>query len=289
MADPAHEALDGIPPARSPVEGYARSTWHHLRLAMVALALGLVATILYENARTNCFQNSISAYWYTPARGYLVALLVGMSLCMVCLRGGNATEDLLLNFAGMFAPVIAFVPTTPEKAPNCMQVAGAVSERPASIANNATALFAVAGVVVVMVALMWRARPPTPRARRWSFVALAIALAALAVFVFLRDVFEEAAHLTAAVAMFGCIIAIAWVNAIHSEPLHRVVNYRNAYWAVAIGMGLAVAGTIVAAALGGWSHLTILIEVILIALFAVLWVLQTIELWHYGVRSAKSR
>ena len=93
---------------------YAVRTWHYLRLALVALVLGLVAAVLYEHAQVHCFQTSISAYWYTPARGYFVAMLLGMSVCLVCLRGSTEAEDILLNFAGMFAPVVAFAPTPPE-------------------------------------------------------------------------------------------------------------------------------------------------------------------------------
>ena len=269
--------------------GYARRTWHYLRLAMVALVLGLVASVLYERARTHCFQTSISAYWYTPARGYFVAMLVGMSICMVCLRGSSRAEDVLLNFAGMFAPVIAFVPTTPEAHPACKQIQSAIRERPESIVNNCTALFAVAGVVVAIVALIWRKESPDAIARRWSFVAVAVAVATLIAFLFARATFEQDAHLTAAVSMFACIIAVAWVNGVSSEPHSGALNYRNAYLAIAIGMSAAVLATAVAAITGGWSHLTLWIEVVLIALFAVLWVLQTIELWDRGLRSpAKS-
>lgn len=42
--------------------------------------------------------------------------------------------------------------------------------------------------------------------------------------------------------------------------------------------------TAVIAIAGGFSHLTIWIEVALIGLFAVFWVLQTIELWKPGLR-----
>jgi hypothetical protein len=68
---------------------YAVRTWHYLRLALVALVLGLVAAVLYEHAQVHCFQTPISAYRYTPARGYFVAMLLGMSVCMVCLRGST--------------------------------------------------------------------------------------------------------------------------------------------------------------------------------------------------------
>ena len=263
---------------------YAIRTWHYLRLAMFALVLGLLAAVLYEHARTGCWQNSISAYWYTPARSYLVAMLAGMGVCMICLRGSGTAENVLLNFAGMFAPVIALVPTTVEKEPACTQLVSAAGERSGDIANNATALFAVAGVVLIIALLIWRKERPSKAELLSSLGALAIALAGLAVFVFARSTFEDGAHLTAAGSMFGCIIAVAWVNGTQSEPHSKFLNYRNAYLAIAIAMSLAVLGTLLAALIGGWSHLTIWIEVVLIALFAVFWALQTIELWDRGLR-----
>jgi hypothetical protein len=63
-----------------------------------------------------------------------------------------------------------------------------------------------------------------------------------------------------------------------------VMSYRNAYLAIAILMSAAVLATGLAAWLGGWSHLTIWIEVVLIALFAAFWALQTVELWDRSLR-----
>jgi hypothetical protein len=265
-------------------DSYAIKTWRYLRLAMVALALGLLAPVLYEHAQTHCFQHSISAYWYTPARSYFVGMLTGMSVCLVCLRGSDPAEDILLNYAGMFAAVVAFVPTPPEKCPACTQVASAHLERAADIANNGTALFALAGVIVAIALLIWRREAPTKTALRWFSVALAIVLAALGLFVFARDTFAAGAHLTAAGLMFACIIAVVWVNAFASQPCRRVLNYRNAYLGIAIAMATAVVATIAVAVFSGWSHLTIWIEAVLITLFAIFWVLQTIELWGPGLR-----
>jgi hypothetical protein len=269
---------------------YAVRTWHYLRLALVALVLGLVAAVLYEHAQVHCFQTSISAYWYTPARGYFVAMLLGMSVCMVCLRGSAQAEadaeDILLNFAGMFVPVVAFVSTPPESGtPACVQMASAVQERSADIANNGTAMFALGGAVIVIV-VMFIARGERPRGAGLAagIGGFAVWLAALLVFVFARDVFEDDAHITAAPAMFLCIVAVACINAWRSQPQRRVLNYRNAYIAIAVGMLATIVATAVIAIAGGFSHLTIWTEVALIGLFAVFWVLQTIELWKPGLR-----
>jgi hypothetical protein len=280
MTQPGLSAQGGEAPI------YAVKTWHYLRLSMFALVLGLAASVLYEHAQTHCLQTSISAYWYTPARGYFVGMLIGMSVCMVCLRGSSEAENILLNFAGMFAPVVALVPTTPETQMPCMQIQGALQERPASIANNGTALFVVGGIAIVLVLIIFHRDRMTRTATGAAIGAFALWLAALLVFVFARDTFDDGAHLTAASAMFLCIIGVACINAWETEPHRRLVNYRNAYIAIAVGMVATVAATAIVALAGGWSHWTIGIEAALIALFAIFWALQTIELWNYGLRSA---
>jgi FtsH-binding integral membrane protein len=184
----------------------------------------------------------------------------------------------------MFAPVVALVPTAPEKQMHCMQIQSALQERPASIANNGTALFAVGGVAIVLVLIIFHRDRMTRAAAGAAVGAFALWLAALLVFVFARDAFDDAAHLTAASAMFLCIIAVACINAWETTPHSRLVNYRNAYIAIAVGMVATVAATAIAALAGGWSHLTIAVEVALIALFAAFWAVQTIELWDYGLR-----
>ena len=273
---------------------FAVRTWHYLRLTMVALVLGLVAAVLYEHAQAHCFQTSISAYWYTPARGYFVAALLGMSVCMVCLRGSTEAEDILLNFAGMFAPVVAFSSTPPEHVPPppvCVQAASAVRERSADIANNGAAMFALGGAVIVIAIVIAVAGHERPRgaALGAAIGGFALWLAALLVFVFARDGFEKYAHITAAPAMFLCIVAVACFSAFRSQPKKRVVNFRNAYVAIAIGMLGTLVATAAIALIGGFSHVTIWTEVALIALFALFWTLQTIELWDRTRRHPNRR
>lgn len=263
---------------------FAVRTWHYLRLTMVALVLGLLAAVLYEHARAGCFQTSISAYWYTPARGYFVAVLLGMSVCMVCLRGTTKTEDVLLNFAGMLAPVVAFASTPPEKVPPppiCKQAASAVRERAADIANNGTAMFALGGAALAIAVVIVIAGHERPRGAELGAAigGFALWLAALLVFVFARDTWEKDAHITSAPAMFLLIVFVVFVNARRSHPTRRLRNYRNAYVAIALGMLGTLIATAAVALKGGFTHATIWTEVALIGLFAIFWTLQTIEIW----------
>ena len=58
-----------------------------------------------------CWQSSISSYYYTPAQGILVGVLVAIGVCLICLRGASDGEDELLNLTGLCAPFVALVPS----------------------------------------------------------------------------------------------------------------------------------------------------------------------------------
>src|SRR5690242_8598641 len=92
-------------------ETYAARTWLYLRLAMAFVLAGLAAAVLYEHSQTDCFQSSISAYYYTPARNVFVGAVITIGVCMVCLRGNTHLENIMLNVAGAFALLLALVPT----------------------------------------------------------------------------------------------------------------------------------------------------------------------------------
>jgi hypothetical protein len=80
---------------------------------MVGLVAGLGVSIAYEywKVEPDCLQTSISAYYYTPVHGYFIGGLVAIGVCLFCLKGSTDLEDTLLNLAGMFALIVALVPT----------------------------------------------------------------------------------------------------------------------------------------------------------------------------------
>src|SRR5438552_17398424 len=84
-----------------PAPADAVKTWRYLRLAMIALVVGLGVSLAFERGKVHpgCFKTSISAYYYTPAHSWFVAALIGIAVCLVCLRGSTGTEDVLLNLA----------------------------------------------------------------------------------------------------------------------------------------------------------------------------------------------
>jgi hypothetical protein len=87
-------------------------SYRYLRLAMVGLLLCLATAVGYQSWRQGWPPlGSVSAYYYTPAQAFFVAGLIGLGACMIALKGTTPIEDLFLNLGGVFAAIVALVPT----------------------------------------------------------------------------------------------------------------------------------------------------------------------------------
>ena len=272
----------------------AVKTYRYLRLAMIALVVGLFACVLYEHGktRTGCWQTSLSAYYYTPVQGFLVAALVTIGVSLVALRGNTDWEDVLLNLAGVCAPVVAFVPY-PDPG-TCGSVLTDTKNRLVNIDNNMLGLLVAGGLGLVIVGVLTRlsvrsARPdrPGPVALLGFWAIAVLFLAGTAVYLWDRTLLLDHGHDIAAVAMFGFIFVNVWLNA---AALHQANNaeaqrsiWRNRYTVVGTLMVVAVVANVVAR-LAGFRWWVLTLETSMIVLFAWFWVAQTIELWDQGLR-----
>ena len=269
-----------------PEQDYAIKTWRYLRLAMVGLTIGLLVSVAHEwrTVDSHCFQESLSAYYYTPVRGFFVAALLSIGVCMFCLKGSREVEDVLLNLAGMFAAVVALVPTPGIGA--CTSLAATKAGRLEHIENNVTALIAVGLFGLLVFALLARRDPPEGRARI-GYAAGALLWAAVAlIFVIDRGLFAGNAHDIAAYAMFICILGVVAFNALgYRKATPR--SPKNPYTLVFVAMLASVAVPLVAG-LAGWDHWVIGVETSFIVMFAVFWVIQTKELWDEGLRPSEN-
>jgi hypothetical protein len=273
---------------------YAIQTWRFLRLAMVAIVVGLGVSVLFELTKApGCMQTSISAYYYTPVHAYFVGALVSVGVCMFCLRGNTEFEDVVLNLAGMLALIVALVPT-PDPG-SCMSVPVATQDPRANVANNVTALLAVGALALLFLAWLaaheHRSRPadrPSPTELIVYVAAAAIWVLTALVFWLARNFFVGHAHYAAAVLMFGCILAAVGDNAFAFKRSTNGSSVRNRYTLIGCLMigSFAVIGI---AGLSGWKYWVIAIETALIGLFAVFWVIQTKELWEPGLREDPRR
>ena len=131
---------------------FAIKTWRYLRASMIGFVLAIFIGVGFERSKApGCFQTSISAYYYTPVHGIFIGALIAVGTCLICLRGNTDPEDILLNLAGMFAPVVALVPTPGTG--SCGSVLTTADHRDVNISNNMFVLLAVgaAGFVVLAV------------------------------------------------------------------------------------------------------------------------------------------
>jgi hypothetical protein len=272
--------VDSSPPQAHVLQDYAIKTWRYLRLAMIGLVIALAAAVVYEVARrgADCVQTSISAYYYTPARAIFVGALIAIGACLICLRGSRDWEDILLNVAGMLAPVVALVPTPEPGA--CAWPPGAPADPTPNVENNITAVLVVGIVAFVALAVLsWRHEERRP-ARLGYVAAVALWAIALLVFVVERKAFVDHGHLVSAVVMFGCIIAVAFINAISFKQKQGDPNAGNRYSFV----GLAMLTVLPLYLFGGKYHV-LLAEIDALVLFAIFWIIQTQELWDPGIRA----
>ena len=92
----------------------AIKTYRYLRIGMIGAVVALGVSIFYEWVQVDfsCYQPSISAYYYTPVRAILVGSMIVVGFALIVYKGRTWQEDVCLNFAGLFAPVVALAPTT---------------------------------------------------------------------------------------------------------------------------------------------------------------------------------
>jgi hypothetical protein len=275
----------------------AVKTYRYLRISMVGAVVLLGVSILIERWEVDCWQTSVSAYYYTPVRAIFVGVLMAIGLCLIVIKGSTAWEDATLNAAGMLAPIVAVVPTTDvgrcwSQSPGQRPVDDGGNLAPwvvANIDNNITALLitGIAGLVVAAVIASIATRN-LKAVTEVGDVGMRIGLLAAMVFLIAGgvlfvawDAFDTRAHGIAAVLMFLFLaLAVggnAWVR--RNDPAPR--TYFWLYTAIATAMLVAPA---VMFPLGpGWSHMVLVLEATEITLFAGFWLVQTKEHWRETV------
>lgn len=264
-------------------------TYRYLRVAMVILAVGLGVSVVYEriNAPQDCWQESISAYYYTPVQGIFVASLVAIGVCLITLRGASALEDTTLNLAGACAPLVAFIPTPTSNL--CGYVLSDERTRDANVENNVFALIAIAGLTLLVSAALSFSSSPyglrPSRADKFGFVIVtSLWLLMCVLLATSAEALIRYGHTVAAVTMFVFIIITVAINA-RRYPRGGSPVAAGLYCAIFLGMVVAAIANAVAG-LFGWDYWVISIETCLLTLFAVYWARQTVELWNQGLATS---
>ena len=274
-------------------------TYRYLRGAMIALLLMLLLSVGYQwwwETDHSCWLGSISAYYYTPARTVFVGSLCALGASLIAYKGHSPEEDVLLNFSGFMAFVVAMVPTVPDGRCGPNAYTQSPAEIAAAVRNNIWSLVVVAVVAAVVAAWLKRgamtrdpSERPTVRSVVVSVVCGLVLLGELALFLALRDRFIALSHGIAAGTMVAGVIAVMVFSALRAEERHqgatgggaaRGTAYKRIYIAIAVALALALGVTVLTAlAVSGFDHLILIAEVIIIVLFAAYWGVQTKELW----------
>ncbi|RDH78097.1 hypothetical protein DVS77_12150 [Mycolicibacterium moriokaense] len=280
-----------------------RDTYRYLRAGMVVVIVMLFAAILIDSLPSDCWQASISAYYYTAARNVFVAALCCLGILLIVYKGSKDSEDVLLNLAGTLAFFVAFVPVRLPETAGCGQVLPTAAEKSDAVTNNIGALLAALAVAFAITGLVYlvdkeaRSETSTWGNRLRALSAVVLACFVIAYFWF-PEQFEAAAHWVAAVMIFAIIGAVVFINAYlvskqdMQEPATRQ-RYRRRYRVIGWMMVGSVVGALIVAAAGNMSDLrgdawnipVFALETALLLEFAIFWAFQTFELWDHADRN----
>jgi hypothetical protein len=221
-------------------------SYRYLRMAMVGLLLCLAAAVLYQSWIQGNLLGSVSAYYFTPAQAIFVGGLIGLGACMIALKGTTPVEDVFLNLGGVFAAVVAIVPTarsadyrdlvrecreagTPlltEKAStgnlDCPTVQALADATKANVENNLSALLVV-GAIALLASLVFAWRDGTLKRQAdghavrnfWLGFGVAVVLWLAALIARLASLqwLVDNAHFLATWGLALCVLVVVFANA----------------------------------------------------------------------------
>lgn len=274
-------------------------TYRYLRIGMIGAVVVLAVSIAIERTKVDCWQTSISAYYYTPVQAIFVGAMVAVGFSLIVYKGRRPLEDIFLNFAGMLAPVVAVAPTTDvgdcwsvEPSPLPVKDDGSLANWVVTnIDNNFYALLIAGGIalgvaIITTMVLKKSVRAPVYVGDRGTRVTLAVTGLALLVGWWLIENwgdFHTRAHGYAAVLMFVFLIAAIVVKAL--DQLNRPNRFWFAiYTTVAVGMVLG--GIFISATRIFGRHTVFALEAWEVVFFACYWLFQTAENWDEEVIDA---
>jgi hypothetical protein len=291
-------------------------SYRYLRIAMVGLLLALAAAVFYQSAQQDSFLASVSAYYYTPAQAIFVGALIGLGASMIALQGMTPPEDVFLNLGGLFAIVVAIVPTgrgadfdtavracresggtllthQASKNLNCPGVLALRDAARANVENNMAALLAVGGLALILAGVIlfkdWTAKRDA-KGRNWVLAGFSAAvlvwvggLIALWASV---DWLARNGHYIATIGLLLGILAVAGANAHRRGERPSVGGVLKGdllkspgtylYTWIASAMLLLAAILIVLWAIHAISLFWV--EILVALLFIAFWIVQTVEL-----------
>ena len=265
---------------------------------MVTVVVALVASVLIQWRGAECWQGSISAYYYSPVRPIFVTTMVVIGVSLIVIKGSTVVEDTLLNLAGMLAPIVAFVPTSFEA--SCRRdeaLDTAPLALPADIVrdvhNNIGALLAAgftALAIAVLIFAIEQVRGSEVATRYWKSQAFLLAstgaLLGIGWWLWTSEKILEL-HGWSAVFMFVALglasigngAWLFWKNRGGSPPTSpRWMVHAVSY--ILVGVVMGVAGVVIMFVVPDpWVHRVLVLEMTEVGLFVAMWVIQSVERW----------
>ncbi len=266
-----------------------QATYRYLRLAIILLTVLLTTAVIGQViADGGELLPSVSAYYYTPARGVFVASLCAIGTCMIVHRGRSDVEDVMLNFSGYMAFFVAFVPTPRTEVAADGDTAIVPTDLVEAVTNNTWAILAVGVVafVIEVVVVPQRERATRSRGGRAALTVSVLAyLGLVAFFLLARQAFLDLGHGAAAIILFLGIVGVVGVNGValirarREAGMDRRGQLLNRY---TFGFALMLVSTAVVLLLvrpvvEQWIFV---LEALLIAQFLGFWITQTVERWQ---------
>jgi hypothetical protein len=276
-------------------------TYRYLRGAMVGLLLALLVSVVLQwwlGTGGSCWLGSISAYYFTPARTAVVGTLCALGIALLAYEGHSPEENVLLDFSGFMALLVAAVPTLPDARCGPSAFDESTDEIAAGIGVSVPTLALVAIVALVVIATI-RVRAarggaqarPSSRVAALSLVLVGVVVVELVLVAVLRGPLVAVAHGIAASTMVAGAIAVMVCSAGRVDERHgespaeqaTAAAYRRTYLTLAVVLGALLALTVVLHLTVAGFGLTVLVaEVVILVLFGAYWVVQTVELWALG-------
>jgi len=206
---------------------------------------------------------------------------------------GRGRQRALLDAAALFAPLVALVPTpiragsVPGYEEACGAAVSCVPTDTLADIDVGVATYLIAGaltVVAAVVATVIAGGGTFARSLPSLAIAAAVLLLVALAWLFARDAFVATAHLAAAVAFFGLIAVVAVANAFDRSPRAMPTRWRRAlYWIIATAMAADIVVLVTVVVVGnttaGPPPPVLVGKAVALLLFAVFWVVQSIEKW----------
>jgi hypothetical protein len=272
-------------------------TYRYVRLSLVGVIVLLGISVSTQIVVGGPLA-SVSAAYYTPARDVFVGSLCAVALALLALSG-RSLEQVLLDVAALFAPIIALVPSPVETgdisgvAVACPGEHACVPESYVpGIANGMLSLVVLAVFAIAAALVVARLQETLDRATVVSLGVAAAAVVGMAGWWMLSPAtFVPAAHNVAAIVFFVLVATVAALAAWRpvGPTAARGRGLRLAYGMIAGGI-LAALVVVIVVVVGRAAGVDVvdasplplffLGEAAALLLFAAFWIVQTVEFWN---------